>query len=127
MAVRMDLPSPYPVVVLHEQSRPWRQLEIPVAFADGTAIAAAWRAEPTPRPLTHQVWLDMLERHNVQIAAVRITARRGGVFFAELDTMGPRGRQVVACRPSDALALVLRARPPVPVLVADWVFAPGDG
>jgi hypothetical protein len=33
---------------------------------------------------------------------------------------------VITCRPSDALALVLRQRMPTPVLVADWVFDPED-
>ena len=47
-------------------------------------------------------------------------------YFAELDTTGPKGRQVIPCRPSDALALVLRQRMPTPVLVADWVFDDDD-
>jgi hypothetical protein len=62
----------------------------------------------------------------VELEAVRITARRGRNFYAELDTVGPRGRQVISCRPSDALALVLRQRMPTPVLVADWVFDTED-
>ncbi len=33
---------------------------------------------------------------------------------------------MITCRPSDALALVLRQRMPTPVLVADWVFDPED-
>ncbi len=121
--VHLELPSQYPEIVLHEQSSPFRELRIPVALADGSAVAAAWKGRPTARPLTHVVWWETLGRHNVRVEAVRITARRGGVFYAELDTMGPSGRQVVASRPSDALALTLRAAPAVPVLVADWVFA----
>jgi hypothetical protein len=93
-------------------------------MADGNAIAFAWRGLTTPRPLTHALFTDVLERHGVQLEAVRITARRGRSYFAELDTVGPRGRQVIPCRPSDALALVLRQRMPTPVLVADWVFDP---
>jgi hypothetical protein len=62
----------------------------------------------------------------VTVEAVRITARRGRSYFAELDTTGPKGRQVIPCRPSDALALVLRQRMPTPVLVAEWVFDPED-
>jgi hypothetical protein len=122
--VRMDLPGEHPEVLVHEAVAPWRELAIPVAMADGNAIAFAWRGLTTPRPLTHALFTDVLERHGVQLEAVRITARRGRSYFAELDTTGPRGRQVIACRPSDALALVLRQRMPTPVLVADWVFDP---
>jgi len=124
--VRMDMPGEYPEVLVHEAVSPWRELAIPVGMAEGNAIAYAWRGLSTPRPLTHALFTDVLERHEVQLEAVRITARRGRSFFAELDTVGPRGRQVITCRPSDALALVLRQRMPTPVLVADWVFDPQD-
>ncbi len=45
------------------------------------------------------------------------------MFFAEIDTTGPRGRRVLPCRPSDAIALALRQRLPTPILVAEWVFS----
>jgi bifunctional DNase/RNase len=124
--VRMELPGEYPEVLVHEAVAPWRELAIPVGMADGNAIAYAWRSLSTPRPLTHALFTDVLERHEVRLEAVRITARRGRSYFAELDTTGPRGRQIIPCRPSDAFALVLRQRMPTPVLVADWVFDPEE-
>ena len=124
--VRMDMPGDHPEVLVHEAVSPWRELAIPVGMAEGNAIAYAWRGFTTPRPLTHALFSDVLERHGVELEAVRITARQGRNFFAELDTTGPRGRQIISCRPSDALALVLRQRLPTPVLVADWVFGPDE-
>ena len=124
--VRMDMPGEHPEVLVHEAVSPWREVAIPVGMAEGNAIAYAWKNLTTPRPLTHALFAEVLGRHGVELEAVRITARRGRSFFAELDTVGPRGRQVIACRPSDALALVLRQRVPTPVLVADWVFGPED-
>jgi hypothetical protein len=121
--VRLELPSQFPEILLHEQAAPWRELKIPVGLAEGTAIAHAWRGEPSPRPLTHELVTEILDRHNVKIECVRITTRQGGVFFAELDTRGAKGRAVVPARPSDAIALVLRATLATPILVADWVFA----
>jgi uncharacterized protein len=122
--VRMDLPGEFPEVLVHESISPWRELAIPVGMAEGNAIAYALRGKQTPRPLTHALFADVLDRHDVQLVAVRITGRQGRNFTAELDTTGPRGRRVITCRPSDALALVLRQRLPTPVLVADWVFDP---
>jgi bifunctional DNase/RNase len=121
-AVEMDLPSANPEVVLHEAQDPWRELRIPVGMAEGTAIAYAFKGLETPRPLTHELFTHILDGHDVSVAAVRITVRRGQVFFAEIDTTGPRGRRVLPCRPSDALALALRQRLPTPILVGDWVF-----
>lgn len=120
--VRMDMPGDHPEVLVHEAVSPWRELAIPVGMAEGNAIAYAWRGLTTARPLTHALFTDVLERHGVELEAVRITARQGRNYVAELDTVGPRGRQVISCRPSDTLALVLRQRMPTPVLVADWVF-----
>jgi uncharacterized protein len=124
--VEMVLPSANPEVVLHEAQDPWRELRIPVGLAEGTAIAYAFHGIDTPRPLTHEMFTEILERHDVSVAAARITVRRGQLFFAELDTMGPRGRRVLPCRPSDAIALALRQRLPTPILVAEWVFTGAD-
>jgi hypothetical protein len=124
--VKMDMPGEHPEVMVHEAVSPWRELAIPVSMGDGNAIAYAWRGLPTPKPLTHALFTEVLDRHGVTVEAVRITARRGRSYFAELDTTGPKGRQVIPCRPSDALALVLRQRMPTPVLVADWVFDDDD-
>jgi bifunctional DNase/RNase len=120
--VTLELPGVHPEVVLTERDAPWRELRIPVGFAEGTAIAYAWRGLPTPRPLTHALVADLLERHGVEVEALRISSRQGRLFLAELETTGPRGRQVVPCRPSDGLALVLRRRLPTPVLVAEGLF-----
>ena len=125
--VAMALPSPYPEVVLQEREPPFRVLRVPVALADGTAIAHAWRRVGTPRPLTHELLVDVLGRHQVVVEAVRVTAVEGGTFHAELDTTGRTGRQVVPCRTSDALALALRQRPTAPILVAEWVLADQAG
>jgi bifunctional DNase/RNase len=125
--VRLELPGVHPEVMLQESEAPWRQLRIPVGFAEGTAIAYAWRGVPTPRPLTHELLAGLLDRHGIDVAALRITERRGALFLAELETSGPRGAETVPCRPSDGLALVLRRRLPTPVLVAESVFDPGPG
>ncbi|HML01260.1 MAG TPA: bifunctional nuclease family protein [Acidimicrobiales bacterium] len=123
--VHLELPGIHPEVVLEESEEPRRQLRIPVGFAEGTAIAYAWRRVATPRPLTHELLADLLDRHGAEVAALRITGRQGATYVAELDTTGPRGRQVVSCRPSDGLALVLRRRTATPILVADSLLS-GD-
>jgi uncharacterized protein len=122
-AVSMELPAAYPEVLLRESVAPHREVRIPVGLAEGTAIAHAWRRMATPRPLTHELITEILNRHKVTLEAVRITERRGQAFCAELETMGPNGRQVVSCRPSDAIALALRQPLPTPMLVVDEVFA----
>lgn len=120
--VELQLPGVHPEVMLQESEWPHRQLRIPVGFAEGTAIAYAWRQVPTARPLSHQLIVDVLDRHGVDVAVLRITGRQGGTFIAELETVGPRGQHTVPCRPSDGLALVLRRGVPTPILVAESLF-----
>jgi len=121
--VSMDLPAAHPEILLRESAAPFRELRIPVGVAEGTAIAYAFRRIDTPRPLTHELVTTIFSLHNVSIEGVRITARRGQNFLAELETTGPRGRQVVQCRPSDAIALAWRQPMPTPILVEEDVLA----
>ena len=123
--IRLELPSEHPEVVLQESEAPGRQLRIPVGMAEGRALAYALRAIPTPRPLTHELLVDLLDRHGVDVSALRITGRSGTTYLAELDTIGPRGQHTVPCRPSDGLCLVLRRRMATPVLVAESLLEPG--
>jgi uncharacterized protein len=113
----VDLPSQYPVVTLQEREPPFRQLSMPFGMADGVALGHAFKKVPTPRPLTHQLFADVLSRLNVDVVAVRLIGRTNGTYLGELDLMSSRGREVIPCRPSDGLSLALRVSVPVPLLV----------
>jgi bifunctional DNase/RNase len=124
-AVSMDLPAPHPEIVLRESTSPYRELRIPVALPEGTAVAYAWRGIETPRPLTHELLTDVLRAQDVSVEAVRIVGRLGQVFFGEVLTMGPRGPKTISCRPSDGIALALRQPLPTPLLVVEELLS-GD-
>ncbi len=116
--VVLELPSTHPVVVLRELSWPFRELRIPVGGPEGVALAYAAKAIPTPKPLTHQLFVETLEAFALTIDVVRLTEVRGSSFFAEIVVSGASGSRVLSCRPSDALALALRAALPVPIVAA---------
>ncbi|MDA8365652.1 MAG: bifunctional nuclease family protein [Actinomycetota bacterium] len=124
-SVAVDLPAAHPVVVVRELEPPGRQLSFPVAPADGAALAHALRRVPTARPLTHDLFVDVLTSFDIDLVAVRLVGRQGGTYFAEVDLQGPRQRTVLSCRPSDALGLALRASVPVPILVDVRLFEGG--
>ncbi|MFZ0666265.1 MAG: bifunctional nuclease family protein [Acidimicrobiales bacterium] len=125
-SVEMELPGSHPEVVLAELVAPWRRLRIPVGFNEGNSIAYALRGVQVARPMTHDLMAELLERHKVEVAALRLTAKHNGVYFAELETMGASGRAVVPCRPSDGIALILRQKMEPPVVVANWLFEDPD-
>jgi uncharacterized protein len=125
--VRVELPNEHAELLLRETEEPWRELVIPVALAEGKAIAYAWRGIATPRPLSHELFSTVLDLHGIAVEAVRITERQGARFVAELDTSGTGGHHKISCRPSDAVALALRRPLPTPILVASDVFEPPTG
>ncbi len=115
--VAIDLPTQYPMVTLVESEPPLRTLVFPVGMPEGTALAQALRRMASPRPMTHELFMEVLQRVRVDVIAVRLIGRESGNYLAELDLMAPQGRERVSCRPSDGLVLALRMSVPAPVLV----------
>jgi hypothetical protein len=115
--VSLDLPSQYPSVTLVENEPPLRALVFPVGFGEGTALALALRRMESPRPMTHELFMEVMQRARVDIIALRLVGRDNGNYLAELDLMAPGGRERIACRPSDGLVLALRMPVSAPILV----------
>ena len=115
--VNVPLPSQYAVVQLSELESPFRIVSVPIGLAEGAAVALARENDHGVRPTTHELFSDVLERLNVDVIALRITALVEGTFQAELDLMSPKGREILACRPSDGFILCLRQSVPAPILV----------
>jgi bifunctional DNase/RNase len=98
------MPSNQPIVLLREASGE-RYLPIWIGAVEATAIAFAQQGVVPPRPLTHDLFKDVLEATGNVISEIRITEVRDGVFFALL--VFESGVEVSA-RPSDSIALALR-------------------
>jgi bifunctional DNase/RNase len=104
VGVRVEMPSNQPIVLLKEANGD-RYLPIWIGMAEATAIALAQAEEPPPRPLTHDLFRDVLDALGVGLRTVNIVALRDGIFFADL--VFSNGVEVSA-RPSDSIALALR-------------------
>ena len=115
--VSMDLPSQFPTVTLLESEPPLRSLVFPIGLPEGTALALALRRMESPRPMTHELFAQVLGRAHIDVIAVRLIGREQGNYLAELDLMAPSGRERLSCRPSDGLVLAQRMPVPAPILV----------
>jgi uncharacterized protein len=122
LSVRVDLPDAYPILTLQESEAPLRQLSFPVGMAEGITLANALRRLSTPRPMTHDLFMTVLQRLNVDVVAVRLVGRAGATYLAELDLMSQRGREIVGCRPTDGITLALRQAVLAPVLADERLF-----
>ncbi len=115
--VSIDLPSQYPSVTLVESEPPMRELVFPVGMPEGTALAQALRRMSGRRPMTHELFMQVLQQSRIDVIAVRLIGREEGNLLAELDLMTPVGRERVDCRPSDGIVLALRMPVAAPILV----------
>lgn len=125
--VAVQLPATHTLVTVREVDEPHRLFAIPVGLPEGTALADAWRGIATPRPLTHELFADVLVRLGATIDAVRLSGRRAGVVLAEMELTSPRGHELIECRPTDALTLAIRQGVAAPMLIDERLFdAEGD-
>ncbi len=109
LGVRVSVPGNEVVVVLGE---PGGDLVLPIVIGprEGAAIASAQAGLVPPRPLTHDLLVSILNKLGVRVVEVRVTHVLHGIFHAEL-VLG--NGAVVDARPSDAIAIALRAHCPV--------------
>jgi len=107
-AVRVELPTNVPILLLEEASGN-RTLPIYIGRPEAEAIAAALQGVVTKRPMTHDLVRDMLTELGVVLDHVVITELRDQTFFAELRLRRGATSYVVSARPSDAIALAVRA------------------
>ena len=96
------------VVVLRE-SEGTRVLPIFVGPCEAQAIARLLKHESFPRPLTHDLLALLIEGLHAKVSRVVITELKEGTYFASLFLT--RGQEVLSvdARPSDSIAVALRA------------------
>lgn len=90
------------------------QLAMVIGMAEASSIAKALEELELPRPLTHDLFHATLGALGARVQRIEVVDLRDGTYFAELvlvDASGQERRQ--DSRPSDAIALALRAGAPI--------------
>jgi bifunctional DNase/RNase len=117
--VLIDPQSRQPLVVL-QGKRDKRSLVMSIGHFEAERIAIPLQGVTPPRPLTHDLMLNLLGDLKASLRRIVITDLRDDVYYAILHVEAPSGLFKIDSRPSDAIALALRAK--VPILVEDRVF-----
>jgi bifunctional DNase/RNase len=120
VGVRLELPTNSPIVLLREREGR-RYLPIWIGQNEAQAIALAQQGVATPRPLTHDLMKSLLDETGVQVDRIVITELREGIFYAVIQLSRNGSSFEVSSRPSDAIALAVRAT--VPIFANDEVLA----
>ncbi len=68
---------------------------------------------PMPRPLSHDLFITMMEKLNATIERVDITELRDGTFYARIVLKQGLKKIVIDSRPSDALGITARIHSPL--------------
>jgi bifunctional DNase/RNase len=116
VGVRIELPSNQPLVLLKEKDGE-RHIPIWIGAPEASAIAFAQQGITPPRPMTHDLLVDVVRELGRAVTEVRLVAVRDTVFYAELVF---DGGNTVSSRASDALAVALRV--PCPIYCAEEVM-----
>jgi len=99
--------GPAPVVILEDKSS--RIMPIYIGLSEALSIHSAITHEVPPRPMTHDLFISLLERMHSKIESILIDELNDGVYFARLNIVSDTGHFELDARPSDCIALALRA------------------
>lgn len=114
-SVRVSLMSPQRLVVLRQLNED-RFLPIWVGPYEAEAITVALQEIEMMRPLTHDLLKNIITIFNARIKRVEIVALRDDVFYGNVVTETGDGQTInIDSRPSDAIAIAVRAHVPIMV------------
>ena len=117
--VSFDLVGKQPIVLL-KTAEGNKFLPIWIGHPEAAAILMKLQSASTPRPMTHDLVTDMLEQLDAQVIRITVTELKESTFYASI-TVQQNGSEVeIDSRPSDAIALAVRAD--APIFVADEVI-----
>src|SRR5262249_27598795 len=110
--VSFDLVGKQPIVLLKTTDGN-KFLPIWIGHPEAAAILMKLQNATTPRPMTHDLVTDMLEQLDAAVVRITVTDLRESTFYASI-TVQTNGTEIeIDSRPSDAIALALRADAPI--------------
>ena len=119
-SVRVSLMSPQRLVVLRQLDAD-RFLPIWVGPYEAEAITVALQEIEMIRPLTHDLLKNIFTTFNTRIMRVEIVSLREDIYYGNIIAESDTGQRIIIdSRPSDAIALAVRAH--VPILVSPDVM-----
>jgi bifunctional DNase/RNase len=101
-----------PIIILRDEEEK-RSLPIWVGIFEANAIALELEKIATPRPMTHDLIKNVLEAVDAKVEKIVVNDLRENTFFALIHLRMGEEEVTVDSRPSDAIALALRAGAPI--------------
>ena len=113
-------PMNYQRVVILKEKDSDRYLPIWIGPAEADAIAVKLQDLSVPRPLTHDLLRTVIDTLGASVKHILVNDLQNDTFFAKISLQTNGTSQEIDCRPSDAVALAVRAQ--VPIFVEEAVL-----
>jgi bifunctional DNase/RNase len=118
-SLNVDATTNQPVIILREPES-GKLLPIWIGHNEATAILLKLQRVEPPRPMTHDLLLNTITELGYVVERIEITRLEDSTFYAALVLRGEERTIAVDARPSDSMALAVRAN--VPIFVAEEVI-----
>ena len=110
--VSFDMVGKQPIVLLKTADGN-KFLPIWIGHPEAAAILMKLQGAGTPRPMTHDLFTDILSQLEARVVKIAVTELRENTFYAQI-TVAVDGTEIeIDSRPSDAIALAVRADAPI--------------
>ena len=110
--VSFDLVGKQPIVLLKTADGN-KFLPIWIGHPEAAAILMKLQGASTPRPMTHDLVTDMLDQLGARVTQIAVTELRENTFYAQITVQLDGSEIEIDSRPSDAIALAVRAEAPI--------------
>ncbi len=111
--IRLEIPQNMPVLILREQGGVRRIMPICIGAPEASSIHYALEGLKPERPLTHDLLINITEALDAQPVKLVITKIEDNTYFADLHLLQQGKVLAVSCRPSDGVAVAVRAGIPI--------------
>jgi len=111
-------------VVTLEEVGGQRLIPIWIGVSEGNAIGLKLQGEALPRPMTHDLMVNLLGQLGAKVERIVVADLKEGTYYAVIEVATDGKRYSVDSRPSDAMALAVRMNAPIFVDDKVWKKCP---
>ncbi len=124
MGIALDTRTGTPIVVLNDNENR-RALPIWIGTAEASAIIRQLEDIKSARPMTHDLLSNVIETTGYSITKIEINDISSDTYYASIYLTHAEGKEpkIIDSRPSDAIALALKAK--VPIFASATVMSEG--
>jgi hypothetical protein len=111
-SIAIDPTSNTPIIIL-KLAKGDKAIPIWIGLLEATSIASALKDIKFDRPMTHDLFKNLIENMNMAVSKVEVCDLRNNTFYAKIYFTSPEKKFSMDARPSDAIAIALRFQAPI--------------